>query len=120
MTTMKKYNNWLTNFGKCWGEKDFSLLRDLLSENIEYYESPNQNPLTNKKDIVNQWERDLEKQEKISFSYDILQEDKGLCIVNWKASFLINTEEYKYDGIYIIRLNENNQCTYFKQWCVEL
>jgi hypothetical protein len=117
---MKNYHNWLTNFGKCWEEKDFSFLRDLLSDNIRYYENPNQNPLTNKKDIVNQWKKDLEKQEKISFSYEILKEDNDSCIANWKASFLIHTEEYKYDGIYIVRLNENNQCTYFKQWWVEL
>jgi hypothetical protein len=117
---MKNYNSWITDFGKCWEKKDFSMLKDLLSANIEYYENPNQNPLTNKVEIVNQWEKDLKRQREISFSYEILKADENLCIANWKASFLIDTEEYKYDGIYIIRLNENNQCTYFKQWWVKL
>jgi len=115
---MKNYNNWLKNFGKCWKKKDFSTLKALLSNNIHYYENPHEKPLNNKKSIIKQWENDLKNQEGISFSFKILSKDKEMCIANWEASFTINKEKYIYDGIYHIKLNENNECIYFKQWSV--
>jgi hypothetical protein len=115
---MKRYLEWLGNLKMVWEDKDLVLLDEILNKHVEYYENPNKEPLIQKKDIIKQWKIDLKDQENISFDFNILISDEKFCIANWNASFEISEEEFSYDGIFQISLDENGKCKYFKQWYV--
>lgn len=67
------YNKWLDEIKKCWESKRLDILSTILSENLQYFESPFGPPLTDKKQIVEQWKKDLKRQEKIKIQpYDFI------------------------------------------------
>lgn len=113
---MKNYILWLNNLKSIWTNKDTRSLNEILSDNIEYFEKPFEKPFTTKSSIIDKWEQDLQNQEEIAFDYEIIHQDEKQCVTNWKASFTIGIEKYNYNGIFLIKLDDENRCIFFKQW----
>jgi len=103
---------------KAWETKDYELLGTMFPEKLTYYESPFLPPLTEKQKLVDQWKKDLEKQQDIRFDYNILHENQNSCLANWSASFARENGVITLDGVFHFKLDEENRCTYFKQWWV--
>lgn len=91
---------------------------DLFADKLKYYENPIDKPLTKKEDVKPLWTVVPENQKDISYKGEILFEDDDSCIYHFKMKrTMIKTGKVQnIDGIFEIKLNENNLLTYFKQW----
>ena len=101
-----------------WETKNYEVLSSMFPDKLTYLESPFLPPFENSQQIVDQWKKDLEKQQDIKFDYKILHEDESGCFANWSASFLRENATVSLDGIFHFMLDSENKCTYFKQWWV--
>ena len=101
-----------------WETKNYKILSSMFPEKLTYFESPFLPPLTDKQQVVEQWQKDLEKQQHITFDYKILHEDAQECFGNWCVSFERVGVTIELDGVFHFKLDADNRCTYFKHWWV--
>lgn len=103
--------NWCQNLKDFWHEKEIDKIIDLFSKEVVYYEEP-----TNKisyTELINVW-NEIKDQDTKNIEFKVLVESSNKCIAN----FILKTDT-TIDMIYEIELNEENKCTYFKQWYME-
>lgn len=110
---MNKFNNWCSNLKNYWQEKNIEEILNLFSEEVEYYEDPH-TKLTSFEEVQQVWE-EIKNQNTINIEYKILCTENNKCIVNF-----ILIDNPTYDMIYELILDDNNKCTYFKQWFMEM
>jgi hypothetical protein len=118
MKNISKYYIWLTGMKKAWEEKNFTVLSDILAEDLDYFESPFSPPITSKQKVIKQWKKDLPSQKDIVFDYQILAAWEFYCIAHWSAHFSRNNKVEYLDGIFYFKLNSENKCKFFKWWWV--
>ena len=115
---MPHYQEWLERMKQAWETKDYEMLSSMFPQNLTYFESPFLPPLTTKQQVVDQWKKDLDKQQDIHFNYKILYEDDQHCFANWSASFVRENATVELNGVFHFKLDADNRCEYFKHWWV--
>lgn len=115
---MKNYNKFLTEFMDSWKNLEGEKTCDLMAENLEYFENPIDAPLTTKESVKPLWAIVPNNQKDISYSGKILFENEEKCLYHFSMKrTLTNTNITQHiDGVFEIKLDENNKLTYFKQW----
>ena len=108
---MNNNKMWCQKLQKFWQQKEIDKIIELFSENVIYYEEPN-NKITYK-ELKFVWS-EIKNQNIVSLNFKILSEENNKCITNF-----ILKENTTIDMIYEITLNDENKCTYFKQWYME-
>ena len=108
---MNNNKMWCQKLQKFWQQKEIDKIIELFSENVIYYEEPN-NKITYK-ELKFVWS-EIKNQNIVSLNFKILSEENNKCIANF-----ILKENTTIDMIYEITLNDENKCTYFKQWYME-
>ena len=60
-------------------------------------------------------------QKDVSFTHKVIACSSEFGIINWHAELTKVPSEIKLeiDGIFMVKLDEDNTCTFFKQWEVE-
>ena len=113
-----KFQQWLTELGKTWIALDPKNATNLFSKDVEYYESALKVPCQNLEEVFNLWKVIPTNQKDVTFNYDILAISGNLCVVNWqvKRTQLPQLTKQNIDGIFVLKLNEDGLCNYFKQW----
>jgi len=115
----ERFKTWLDKFGKAWCDKNIDQVIKLFdSENIAYYESVFNLPITSLDEVRKLWQVVPENQKDITFKYKIILSSENEAVINWKVyRFFIPTNEHQnIDGIFQISLNQDGLCTFFKQW----
>ncbi len=112
------YQHWLTDLGKAWVALDPQIAANLFSKDVEYYESATKKPCQSWDEVFDLWKVIPANQKDVSFDYDVLAVSGNLCIVNWRVerTQLPQLSHQKIDGIFVIKLNDEGLCNYFKQW----
>ena len=115
---MKNYNNWLNAFMESWKNLEGEKTCNLFSSKIEYYENPIDPPCTTLEDIKKLWKVVPKNQKDIQYTGEILLQNDEQCIYHFKMKrTLVETNrKQNIDGIFEIKLNNNNLLIYFKQW----
>lgn len=115
---IQQFKDWLNKLEKAWVDLDPKNAVNLFSKDVEYYESALKVPCQNWNEVFDLWKVVPANQKDVSFNYDILAISKGLCVVNWRMerTQLPQLTHQKIDGIFVLRLNEDGLCNYFKQW----
>ena len=115
---MKNYNEFLKAFMESWKNLEGEETCELMAEQLEYYENPIDKPLTTKNAVKPLWAIVPDNQKDISYTGEILFENDEKCIYHFtmKRTMLNTNKIQDIDGIFEIKLNKNNQLTYFKQW----
>jgi hypothetical protein len=111
-----KFNEWFKKLGKAWCELDPEKAIALFSKDVEYYESVFEKPCENWDKVYELWKVIPENQKDVTFEFKIVAEKDNLAVANWKVNRTFNDKKQKIDGIFIIKLNEEGLCNYFKQW----
>ncbi len=117
--TKQQLDSWLKFFGRAWSEQNIDKVMSLFDkDDITYYESVFDPPITSWKSVEKLWEVVHTNQKDITFTHKIILCSKNQGIVNWKVSrfFIPTNENQRIDGIFQISLNRNGLCTFFKQW----
>lgn len=108
---MNNHKVWCQNLLSFWQQKEITKIIELFSEDVIYYEEPNNK--INYNELADVWS-EIQGQDTSNLQYKIIAEENNKCIAN----FLLKGEK-TYDMIYEIELNEENKCVYFKQWYME-
>jgi len=115
MKLTKEYlEKWLYGFKKVWLDKNLDGLVPIFGKIEKYYESPFLEPGKNINDVINFW-KEIENQEIIKLEMEVVCIENNTGIVYW---FFEDTL-MKYDGIYLIKFNEDLNCVEFRLWSVK-
>lgn len=113
-----KFKDWFNKLGQSWTERDPLRAANLFSKDVQYYESAFNSPCENWKKVLDLWKSVPINQKDITFNFEIILTKGNLAIANWTVSrtLLPANKKQMINGIFIIRLNKDNLCNYFKQW----
>ena len=115
---MKNYKKFLREFMDSWKNLEGEKTCELLAEELEYYENPIDAPLIKRDQVKPLWKIVPENQKDITYSGEILFEDDNSCIYHFqmKRTMVKTGITQSIDGIFEIKLDNDNKLTYFKQW----
>lgn len=115
--TKQGFDKWLRRLRNAWEKRNPDIAVDLCGEKFLWHETPFDEPLKTKEQLLREWENVL-NQENISVSYEILSINKNVGIAHWSATFtrIPSKENATLDGIFKITLNKQGKCTEFHQW----
>ena len=114
----EKYEKWTKEFMESWKNLDWKRTLDLLSRDVKYYENPIDEPCSSFDEVVKLWEVVADNQKDIDYKFNIISYSEEFCIINWQMTRTLtsNNQKQEIDGIFQISLDENELCSYFKQW----
>jgi len=117
---LSSYSEWVTKFMESWKALDGVKTAELLSKDVDYYETPNGEPCASWDEVLELWRVVPCNQRDITYSFDIICYTQEVCIINWKMKrvFINGAKESKQviDGIFQISLDNEGKCKFFKQW----
>lgn len=114
---MEQFRNWLDILKTAWETKNPELALELCAEKFIWYETPFQDPITTKQDLLNEW-KSVKTHKDIFMTYEILSYSDNTGIAKWSAVFKRLPEETNaaLEGIYLVKLDSQGKCTEFHQW----
>ena len=115
---MKNYETFLNSFMDSWKNLEGEKTCDLMADKLEYYENPIDKPLISKEQVRPLWKIVPENQSNIEYNGEILFQDENSCIYHFKMQRTMTKTNIvqNIDGVFEIKLNNENLLTYFKQW----
>jgi len=115
-----KFTEWFNKLGEAWSERDPHKAANLFSKDVEYYESVFDSPCENWDKVLELWKVVPDNQKDITFDFELVAVADNLAVANWKVTrtLLPTNQKQIIDGIFIIKLNDEGRCNYFKQWRV--
>lgn len=116
----KNYCEWMDGFMESWKNLEGEKTTEWLSADVKYFEAPDGEPCASLEEVAALWAVVPQNQKDITYSYEIICKDENFCIYNWKMRRTLITKEtelrQRIDGIFQVAINDDNKCTYFKQW----
>lgn len=114
----ENYEKWTKEFMESWKELDWKRTLKTLDKNVKYYENPIDEPCKNFDEVTGLWNVVADNQKDISYKFDVVAYNENTAIINWQMTRTMtkNNVKQEIDGIFQISLNNENKCTYFKQW----
>ena len=116
----KNYENWTTKMMESWKNLEGTKTAELFSRDVEYYETLDSSPCNSFDEVIALWDIVPSNQSDIDYRFDVLSCDETNGIINWQMHRTLKTETGEHrqyiDGIFQIKLNNENKCCYFKQW----
>jgi hypothetical protein len=101
--------NWMKNFKDSWLAKDVDGVFDLLSDDVEYWETPFEK-LCKGKELREEW-NGVKTLDNMELEYSILASDtdtnRHAIVFNFKYGSVESA------GVYLVGLNEQGICNYF-------
>lgn len=101
-----------------WEKLHPELLGAVLADDIVWYETPFEEPLTGIDAVTKQWKTDLLGQTKVTFRYEILIDEGDKQVINWHCSWVANGVPRELEGVFYLEINDDKKLTLFKQWTV--
>ena len=113
----EEFKDWLDKLRTVWETKKPKAAIDLCAEKFLWYETPFDEPLETKEQLLKEWDSILDQKD-IFVCYEILNLDKNIGIAHWSAKFtrITSREEVNLDGIFKVAFDKNGLCTEFHQW----
>ncbi len=110
------FRTWLDAYGPAREGKDPEAAAGLLARDATYHETPFDEPMRGREEIVEYWSEVPRYQDHIRFSYEILAASEG--VAHWRAEFmrLPSTAPVTLDGILVAKLDAGGRCTEFREW----
>lgn len=116
--TEEQFTKWLEKLKQAWVTKNPEAAAALCSEKLLWYETPFDQPLKTKEQVLQEWESVPKSQRDITLSYKVLNVIGNVGIAHWAAEFtrIPSGEKASLDGIYRVTLDNKGLCTEFHQW----
>ena len=116
--TKKDFSIWVEKFGKAWSDLDPEGALAMLSRDVEYYESPFSDSCKSWDEVKKLWEVIPHNQKDVTFKHDVIMVEGDLGLIHWRVTrTIVPADKYQeFDGVFLVRLNQEGLCTMFKQW----
>ncbi len=112
------FGSWLDAYGRAWETGDPVAAAELFTEDAAYHETPFDEPMRGRADIVEYWSDVPRSQDDIRFSYEILAVSERGGVAHWNADFLKlpARTSVRLDGTLLGKLDADSRCTEFREW----
>ena len=117
--SMYDFENWLDAYGAAWRAGDAHAAIELFSSDVEYYETPFDDPMVGLDAIHQYWSEGAgESQKDVSFSYQALAIVENAGLARWQATFVrIPSGNYvELDGFLMAEFDGAGKCSVFREW----
>lgn len=111
---MRDIRTWLTRFRTRWKNRDVDGVLDLFAKDVDYHETPFQK-LQTRGDIRSEWES-VKDQHDIEIDTEVFVSNGARHAVEYKLRYTKSGEVRQLTGVYLVELNEANECTEFTQY----
>ncbi|MEI7621052.1 MAG: hypothetical protein WCJ51_00795 [Candidatus Moraniibacteriota bacterium] len=109
---MEKINDWLIDFTTAWKKHEIDKVLTLFAQDVEYWETPF-DKLASFSQLKSEWEG-IKNQKNIEILWEVFSMDENKYTVKWSLGYVDRNNVAKsFKGIYLIKLNSDNKCTYF-------
>lgn len=103
---------------EAWQAKQPGILGNILSSDFEWYDSPFEEMITDRSQLIQRWQDDIASQENISVVSDIVTDTDDTIVAHWRAEFDRNDTRETLDGIFVLGKSKDGLLNMFKMWWV--
>lgn len=114
---MGEIEKWLEEFRIGWQEGDVEKVMSLFTEDVEYHETPFLQ--LKGSDLRSEW-GGVRDQEDISLDFGVFSKAGSSYTVQWALEYNESGERNIVKGVYLIKLNSENKCYEFWQYCEDV
>ena len=116
--TKPDFKEWLEKYLRPQEQRSADKIKEIFAEDGVYWWGPYGEPRQGVKAIYEHHRNALSHQEDIQYSYEILATTEAYGL----ARFYLKIKDHnpgapnRYEGIFMVHLNEENKCTLFEEW----
>ena len=111
---MQNIEKWMQDFVYFWKKYEINNVLSLFTQDVKYFESPFEN-FWSFDEIAQAWEY-IKTQKNIIFDYEIFSRENEKYTIDWYLEYTNDAwEKNIWSGLYILKLNSENKCYFFKQ-----
>ncbi len=114
MTDRKAISAWMEGYIRAWKSNDRDDIGGLFSADGLYYTSPFGEPWRGREGIIEGWLDRKDDPGTWEFDHEILAVENEVGVVRGLTHY--KEPPRTYSNIWLIRLNENGECTEFIEW----
>jgi uncharacterized protein (TIGR02246 family) len=113
---------WLDNYVTAWKSYDPQAIGDLFSEDAVCLYGPFDKPVNGRAAIVASWLKHRDPQGTYDAHYQPIVVEGNNAVSNGRSTYFEadgKTVERVYDNIFVLRFDDNGQCTSFSEWFIK-
>jgi len=116
--TEEVFHDWLENYLRPQEQRSAEWIKEIFAEDGVYWWGPFYEARRGVEAIYEHHRNALSHQIALKYSYEILAvtDTYGVARFHLTLNDLMPREPNEYDGIFLVHLNEQNQCTLFEEW----
>jgi hypothetical protein len=116
--TTEAFRDWLEQYLRPQEKRNAEKIKELFAADGVYWYGPYYSPRRGVQAIYEHHRNALSHQENLKYRYEILAttSECGIAKFYLQLRDLIPGEPNRYEGIFLVYLNSQNQCTLFQEW----
>lgn len=99
-----------------WEDKNYELLKDVLANDLEWFEGAFESPQRTADEVVGRWREDVEGQSDITAHIVGVDVVGNVSYQRCEARYRLGSETKNLVGIFRIQLNADDRIIRFEQW----
>ncbi|MBA3432100.1 MAG: nuclear transport factor 2 family protein [Actinobacteria bacterium] len=111
------FEQWADRYVVAWNTNQPDDIGRLFSTDALYLTGPFDEPWRGRRQIVEQWIERKDEPGNTEFDFDVIATEGDLGVVQGAAFY--KEPPIEYSNIWVIRLNQEGQATYYAEWWVE-
>ena len=118
MVDKNAIEKWIKGYIRAWNSNDPGEIGSLFSTDALYFTAPFLEPWRGREGIVEEWLKLKDEPGTWTFEYDVLAVENEAGIVRGLTQYKKESPRV-YSNIWLIRLDEQEECTEFTEWWME-
>jgi hypothetical protein len=106
-------DDWLQEFMHHWMERDVDSVMKLFTPTINYWETPFKK-FDSLGAVKKEWQY-IKNQRDIDIQAKRVVSENNVHTVQWELNYNLGGRLHRWDGLYIIQLQDDGRCSYFYQ-----
>jgi len=115
--TEQKFGRWVERYKRAWEKKDADLAASLFTGDIEYRETPFDEPAVGSEGVRRYWREATADQEDILFTYSNLLFQRDCGALQWECTYRRKGKntQITVNGAMVLRF-QGELASYFREW----
>ena len=116
---MDEFKEWLDAYGAAGQNGDAQAAIDLFSDNVEYYETPFDDPMVGRDAIQRYWNEGAgQSQQEVRFLHEAIAVVANMGLAKWQATFvrIPSGIHVELDGFLTAEFDAVGKCSVFREW----